>query len=332
MNGCFTAQKMQLCSTPHHGERNKDRGLLMTTANHPMSHNIMVINMCAYQSGGNYTKHSAMHDLQRQIIASKKTTNITAYNMQLIMSNNYYVCSSFTEAKRYKMPKRNRGIVLIFVNIKFKPNTRLENRERARIHTAKLESCWEKLGYSTIIVREDCTAFEITTEFKKRAKQASDDGFHSFVCCISSHGTDGLIKGSDGGDVKIEDLTKLLAEDEVKNLRNKPKMFFIQACRGYETPAAIPYDGRGDKLVSTDSDFFFGFATTPQRAAARDWYIPELCQTLESNYTQHDLLSMHTMVHDSVIDNHYDPNPDRKYKQQPQVVHMLRKQVWFNGP
>ena len=46
MDVLLHVQKMQLCSTPHHGERNKDRGLLMTTANHPMSNNIMVINTC----------------------------------------------------------------------------------------------------------------------------------------------------------------------------------------------------------------------------------------------------------------------------------------------
>ena len=228
------------------------------------------------------------------------------------------------------MPKRNRGIALIIVNTNFTP--REYNRESARIHTEMLKSCWKQLGYSDIVTKEDLTAHQIIMEFKTRAKQASDGGYHSFVCCISSHGEAGVIKGIYFGDVKIEDLARYLERDEVKNLRNKPKMFFIQACRGVDLPAAIPYDGPCKKLVSPDSDYFFGFATTPKRAAARDWYIPELCETLESNYTQHDLLSMHTMVHDSVIDNHYDPNPDRKYKQQPQVVHMLRKQVWFNGP
>ena len=229
------------------------------------------------------------------------------------------------------MPKLNRGVVLIIVNVNF---TVLSKRVGAENHAEMLKSCWEKLGYSTIITKEDLTADDIMKEFKKSAKLASDDKYHSFVCCISSHGSTGGISGTDDngdkdktdGKVKIEQLTKFLAEDEVKNLRNKPKMFFIQACRGVDLPAAIPYD---DLLTSPPSDFFIAYATSPYTRATRNWYITELCKIFETKYTDNDLQRMHTVVNNNVTKHH---DTKANYKQQPQIDDRLNRQVWFNRP
>lgn len=52
----------------------------------------------------------------------------------------------------------------------------------------------------------------------------------SFICFISSHGNQTSLACPDGGMVQINDI--LLAAD-TKQLKNKPKVFFIDACRKY---------------------------------------------------------------------------------------------------
>ena len=51
-----------------------------------------------------------------------------------------------------------------------------------------------------------------------------------------SHGEEGVILGIDGGEFEIHDIYPIVGE--CKHLSNKPKMVFIQACRGNEVPSA----------------------------------------------------------------------------------------------
>ena len=56
--------------------------------------------------------------------------------------------------------------------------------------------------------------------------------FECFVCCILSHGTSGTVYGSNGRTIPITDLTGHVKAVNCPSLRNKPKIFFIQACQG----------------------------------------------------------------------------------------------------
>ena len=60
-----------------------------------------------------------------------------------------------------------------------------------------------------------------------------DHGSYScFVCCISSHGKKEGIVGVDGCTVDISDLTSPFRASKCKSLAGKPKLFFVDACRG----------------------------------------------------------------------------------------------------
>ncbi|XP_070569992.1 malignant fibrous histiocytoma-amplified sequence 1 homolog [Ptychodera flava] len=54
----------------------------------------------------------------------------------------------------------------------------------------------------------------------------------SFVCFIMSHGNENGVCTSDHKNVKMEDVRDMFVGSKCPSLERKPKMFFIQACRG----------------------------------------------------------------------------------------------------
>ena len=62
------------------------------------------------------------------------------------------------------------------------------------------------------------------------SKPRMDHSKHScFVCCILSHGDEGVIYGTDGT-VEIREFTSYFGRN--RSLVGKPKLFFFQACQG----------------------------------------------------------------------------------------------------
>ena len=52
------------------------------------------------------------------------------------------------------------------------------------------------------------------------------------MLCILSHGESGVVFGTDGRPVKIEDLETLFDGQQCNQLVGRPKLFLIQACQG----------------------------------------------------------------------------------------------------
>jgi len=165
----------------------------------------------------------------------------------------------------------------------------------------------------------------------------SHENYDSFVCCILSHGYLNGVYGSDCRPVAIADLANIFKGSYCPSLVNKPKLFFIQACRGDSTDAGImENDGKNvfnDSLrhsLPSEADFLFGYATPPGKVSFRSpehgsWFISSLCQGLQDKACQLDLLSMLTIVNKEVCQAY----TCQGYKQCPAPVSLLRKKVWF---
>ncbi len=54
----------------------------------------------------------------------------------------------------------------------------------------------------------------------------------SMIVVILTHGQRGSLYGTDGNAIEIEKLLSIMNAEYCKNFRGKPKLFFIQACRG----------------------------------------------------------------------------------------------------
>lgn len=78
-------------------------------------------------------------------------------------------------------------------------------------------------------------------------EEANDAQFHRhadcFILIILTHGKQNAIYGSDGKTVEIRDIKDMFNARNFPCMEQKPKLFFIQACRGEE------YDGGRNKTV-----------------------------------------------------------------------------------
>ena len=205
------------------------------------------------------------------------------------------------------------------------------------------------MGYAVECVDDLETAKEIETTVVEHANKIINPD--SFICCILAHGKEDAIVGLDGSTINIADISRALVKPQnpcQKYLHQKPKIFFIQACQGGDTPSeldctkGVPTDpslpvenlDTGIPSLPRDSDFFYGFASSFETAATRHpdhgaSYIQTLCNVLETHYKDEDLVTMVTRVHYQEAEKVH--NVDKgSYQQQPQLVSTLRGQVKFN--
>ena len=54
--------------------------------------------------------------------------------------------------------------------------------------------------------------------------------YDAFVCCIMTHGKQGVVFSSDGQEIRILNIVKYFNDRYCSSLQGKPKLFFIQAC------------------------------------------------------------------------------------------------------
>ena len=246
----------------------------------------------------------------------------------------------------YKMSSQPHGICAIINNEKFSSHT---ERVGTQVDEANLSQCFRYLGYNVEIHR-NLTAHQIESLFCYY--RSSDHGnFDSFVVCILSHGEDGHVFGTDSKSVNLRSIVAQLNADSCKSLAGKPKVFFIQACRGHEKvrgkqitsdsgTISLPPDAATESVrivsdstpisIPDDADFFFGNATPPGKVAWRDmdhgsWYISEICRVFSSLARYVDLESMVTKVHNEVGTGY----ENRNYRQAPEATTRLRKKVYF---
>ena len=224
---------------------------------------------------------------------------------------------------------RMHGLAVIVSNTNFsKPE---KTRDGNQNDEDNLSKTFQYLGY-TVVIYQDCKKEEMVEIFKTIAKRTELEDHDSFVCCILSHGREGNIQAVDDEYVDLKEITSQIKD--CKALNGKPKMFFIQACRGDEHDlGTVKHDGICEESmpkIPKEADFFFGYAT-PRGYAARlrrkngSYYMKALCETF-CQYAKHaNLVHMHTMINSKLADDkHKSEN-----KQISVYESQLRKSVYF---
>ncbi|KAK6187753.1 hypothetical protein SNE40_005710 [Patella caerulea] len=255
-----------------------------------------------------------------------------------------------SEPNEYNFNYKNRGIFIIINNKHFDESTGQETREGTDIDAERLEERFQDLGFE-VRRYDDVTRTKMTGLMYDIASYDHSNS-DCFGCAILSHGRDGKVYATDGI-LPIELMVLPLKGSRSPTLVGKPKLFFIQACRGtnldygvelVESITPSPQD-ETDAAAQTvtirklpaEADFLFTYSTVPGYYSWRNnqdgsWFIQALCIVLENHGFKMELLHMLTHVN-RIVAYEFESCTDKEFtdgtKQIPSVVSMLTRYVYF---
>ncbi|NXI64823.1 CASP3 protein, partial [Anseranas semipalmata] len=237
----------------------------------------------------------------------------------------------------YRMDYPEMGECVIINNKNFHRDTRLSSRSGTDADAASVREVFMKLGYK-IKLNNDLSCRDII-KLLKNVSEEDHSKRSSFVCVLLSHGEEGLIYGTDGP-LELKVLTSLFRGDKCRSLVGKPKLFFIQACRGTELDSGIEADSGSDEMmcqkIPVEADFLYAYSTAPgyyswRNAAEGSWFIQSLCRMLREHARKLELMQILTRVNRRVAE--YESCSTRQdfnaKKQIPCIVSMLTKEFYF---
>ncbi|XP_049589953.1 caspase-3-like [Syngnathus scovelli] len=239
----------------------------------------------------------------------------------------------------YKMDYPNMGICLIINNKNFDKSTRMSTRNGTDVDAAFAMKTFKELGY-TIKVATDQTVKQMMS-LMLSVSQEDHSRNASFVCVLLSHGEEGVIFGTDGFEM-LENLTKPFKGHRCKTLVGKPKLFFIQACRGSELDGGTglqtdSVEEQTSERIPVEADFLYAYSTAPGYYSWRNtqngsWFMQALCEMLQRFKGELELMQIMTRVNYKVA-THFESNsflPGFTGKKQiPCIVSMLTKDLYF---
>ncbi|KAJ8350280.1 hypothetical protein SKAU_G00254100 [Synaphobranchus kaupii] len=255
------------------------------------------------------------------------------------------------ELSEYRMSSLPRGHCLILNNQRFELRS-LKERKGSSRDVEALTQVFSWLGFR-VSVLEDQTGEEMCGALQRFSHMDHGD---CFVCCTLSHGTEQDVYGRDGKRVPIQDILSPFNGANCPSLANKPKVFFIQACRGKKVQEAVavhadciggatgPETDAGAThgyTLPVDSDFLVSMATVQECVSIRhslsgSWYIQSLCQQLKQGCPRReDILTILTRVNEEVSRREgvlSSPNGPQLAKQTPDPRFTLRKRLVFPVP
>ncbi|KAA0719813.1 Caspase-7 [Triplophysa tibetana] len=232
------------------------------------------------------------------------------------------------------------GKCLIISNEDF-PGAPHLHRNGCRADEHLLLKTFQSLGFNVQLER-NLSADEITAALTKASEDNHTD-MSCFVCVLMSHGKEGTILGSDQRWIPIKTLTSTMTADLCPTLQDKPKIFFLQACRGtmYDPGVETDSEEAPDFIGISDVpelDFLCCYSTvegyyawrSPQTGSV---FICELCKMLMDSHLE--IIQNLTRVN-HLVANHFesytlDSATDKK-KQMPCFASRLTKEFYLHMP
>ncbi|RVE50314.1 hypothetical protein evm_004980 [Chilo suppressalis] len=225
-----------------------------------------------------------------------------------------------------------------FQKTRYFNNKRPTTRKGTHQDETALKDTFTKLGFKIFIYRE----YEYTQIIDAMKAIANLD--HTKTSClvvvILTHGdTEGVVYAADRGYL-LKDVTSILEAGHI-GLVNKPKLFFIQACRGgkVDEGRTVRHDGEENQLlvVPSHADFLIMHSSVDDHLSWRDiggsWMIQELCEIIDAHHHNMDLLHLITLTNRNVAYTRASNTPSNlrthNMKQIPETRFTLTKLVKF---
>jgi len=252
---------------------------------------------------------------------------------------------SHTDYNIYPMGSRPKGYALIIVNKDF-DNEFYETRIGAERDTENMISLWEGLGYD-VTAHFNKTASDMRFIFRKFAQLSNHKSVDSCVVVISSHGVTGRIVGTDNEFLFMEDILDEFNNVNSPHLMGKPKLFFVQACRGKKIDGGVDVPNGADggkgstnsyKLLqpvqrsSKWTEMVIAFSTVPEYVSMRNprigsWFIHAVTKAFAEK--AHDT-PLSGLFHAVVVLMDSLQSRDLE-KQTPEILHRgWKRDLYFN--
>ncbi|KAG9335999.1 hypothetical protein JZ751_003398 [Albula glossodonta] len=240
---------------------------------------------------------------------------------------------------RYSLEYPCIGHCIIINNKNFDRSTGMNVRNGTDVDAGNMMKVFGKLGYK-VKVFNDQTVGQIS-QLLHEASKADHSRSASFVCVLLSHGDEGILFGTDGS-VELKTLTGYFRGDRCTSLVGKPKLFFIQACRGTDLDGGVETDSfpdRSPERIPVEADFLYAYSTAPGYYSWRNtmtgsWFIQSLCEMMTRYGNELEIMQILTRVnHKVALDFESSsnlPGFDRR-KQIPCIVSMLTKELYFSS-
>ncbi|XP_026027225.1 caspase-3a [Astatotilapia calliptera] len=237
---------------------------------------------------------------------------------------------------RYRLDFPRIGQCIIINNKNFDRSTGMNQRNGTDVDAGNAMRVFKNLGYH-VKLYNDQTVDQIMNVLTAASKEDHSNSA-SFVCILLSHGDEDLFFGTDGS-VALKHLTSLFRGDRCKSLAGKPKLFFIQACRGTNLDPGIETDSGTDGVkIPVEADFLYAFSTAPGYYSWRNtqtgsWFIQSVCDMISKYGKELEILHIMTRVNHKVAVEFESASNSPGFhakKQIPCIVSMLTKEMYFS--
>uniref|UniRef100_A0A194AP64 Putative caspase-3 n=1 Tax=Pinctada fucata TaxID=50426 RepID=A0A194AP64_PINFU len=254
-----------------------------------------------------------------------------------------------TTAKKSKIsletyPKEaNQTGLIIIINF-------TKDREGSEQDGYKLESFFrEVLGY-VVKRKEDMTREGLLASLKEDTSKLNDltnrQKYHSIMVVVMSHGDKEGIVTHDDKRVTMEEIMEFFKNDKLKCFADRPKVFFVQACRGTDDQGTVDIpddlppvdieDVVGSVPVPVDANILVAYATTPGYKAYRRpsseigaWFIHALIEVFKEMHTQCHLEDMLISVRAMLAEDPTFERSTKKTRQMPCTWSTLTKRLYL---
>ncbi|XP_072520368.1 caspase-3b [Salminus brasiliensis] len=245
---------------------------------------------------------------------------------------------SHPDVYRYRMDYPSIGKCIIINNKIFDRSTGMAERTGTDVDANKVLKVFSELGFK-ISVQANRTVSQMR-QILRSASREDHSQSAMFVCVILSHGDEGQIFGTDGY-IELKELTGLFKGNLCTSLAGKPKLFFIQACRGSDLDPGIETDSvddaEGTHKIPVEADFLYAYSTAPgyyswRNTANGSWFISSLCEMLAKYGRELEIMQIMTRVNHKVA-HEFESSSNlpgfNAMKQIPCIMSMLTKELYF---
>lgn len=248
-----------------------------------------------------------------------------------------------TVLEHFDFSHPRRGICLLINNHHFNRGlTQQLDRDGTEVDAENVQKTFQELGFE-VLRYDDLTVTDMSINVREVAERDHSDA-DCFACVILSHGDEGVIYGTNGI-IKIDRLTYYFKGDVCASLRGKPKLFFIQACRGrhYDFGAEVESDATDSvesvsvRKIPVEADFLMAYSVVPGYFSWRNnvdgsWFIQALCRVFREHGGTLELMSLMTLVN-KIVAYEFASCTDTEFtnnmKQVPCMASTLTKLTYF---